>query len=260
MNLKQNIKRILRETLSSRIRRRIPYDEMENEFLESFDFAYDLTKKRKVLSNHFLNELINTTITAMMDGFHWRFFSTLPEDVFWYDEIYNEFENHYRDRIIKMYNEKQGIKESLESRWNEGNYNYQQGFCHYFAYNIIDKIKKLFPNKKVNYYLLLASEVDKETQEPVQEYLIHVYIQIDNILLDSNGITTPQEAWNRAQEWEQKQSHLVPDEYETEVWEEESNEIPEYFFNNKFCNTRRVKQDLEKFLSHPIVKRILRDK
>ena len=42
--------------------------------------------------------------------------------------------------------------ETLESKWNKGNYNYQHGYCHYFAYNIIDKIKKIFPNKKVNYY------------------------------------------------------------------------------------------------------------
>jgi hypothetical protein len=32
--------------------------------------------------------------------------------------------------------------ETLESRWNEGNYDYQYGYCHYFAYDIISKIKK----------------------------------------------------------------------------------------------------------------------
>ena len=152
------------------------------------------------------------------------------------------------------------ITESLESKWNKGNYNYQYGYCHYFAYNIIDKIKKRFPKKKVNYYLLLANEVDIESGNVEQEYLIHAYIQIDDILLDSNGITTLESAWERADEWERIQRPMTPDEYEINVWDEETDTIPEWFFNNSFCNTGRVKKDLEDFLSHPIVQRILRDK
>lgn len=152
------------------------------------------------------------------------------------------------------------LRETLESKWNKGNYNYQHGYCHYFAYNVIEKIKKRFPNKKVNYYLLLAQEIDKEDGTIVQDYLVHVYIKIDNILLDSNGITTMDEAWKRLEEWEERQRHLVPDEYMTEIFDEETNEIPKYFFNNTFCNTKRVKKDMEEFLNNPIVKRILRDK
>jgi len=113
MNLQETIRRVLREELSPRIRRRLSYNEMENEFLESFEFAYGLTKKRKVLSTHFLDELIYTTVTVMMDSLHWRFVSTLPEDEFWYDDIHQELENHYRDRIIQMYNERRGINESI---------------------------------------------------------------------------------------------------------------------------------------------------
>ena len=113
MNLQESIRRILREELSLRVRRRIDPDEMEKEFLESFDSAYDLTKKRKVLSRHFLNELISTIIIMMMEAFHWRFDSTLPEDEFWYDDIHTELENHYRDRITQMYNEIRGINESI---------------------------------------------------------------------------------------------------------------------------------------------------
>jgi hypothetical protein len=112
-NLSESVRRILREELSPRVRRRVDPYEMEKEFLESFEFAYYLTKKRKVLSTHFLDELIYTTISMMMDGFHWRFTSTLPEDEFWYDDIHTELENHYRDRIIQMYNERRGINESI---------------------------------------------------------------------------------------------------------------------------------------------------
>ena len=104
---------VLREELSPRVKRRIDSDEMEKEFLESFDSAYRLTKDRKVLRAHFLDELIYTTISIMMDGYHWRFVSTLPEDEFWYDDIHTGLQNHYKDRIIQMYNERQGINESI---------------------------------------------------------------------------------------------------------------------------------------------------
>ena len=113
MNLQESIRKILREELSARVRRRVPYDEMEKEFLESFNDAYNLTKRRKVLLAHFLYELMYTTITMMMDGHHWRFVSTFPEDVFWYDDIHTELKNHYRDRITQMYNEREGINESI---------------------------------------------------------------------------------------------------------------------------------------------------
>ena len=87
-----------------------------------------------------------------------------------------------------------------------------------------------------------------------------VYIKIDDMLLDSNGFTTISDAIEKLDEWEQRQEHLVPEMYRTETWTEESNTIPKYFFNNSFCNTKKVKQDIEKFLSHPIVQRILKYK
>ena len=152
------------------------------------------------------------------------------------------------------------LRETLESKWNEGEYDYQYGYCHYFAYNIIDKIRERFPNKKVNYYLLLANEVDKDTDEVEQDYLLHVYIKIDNMLLDSNGFSTFDKSDERMDDWYERQLTITPEEYEINIWTEESDEIPAMFFNNRFCNTGKVKKDMERFLSNPIVKRILRDK
>jgi hypothetical protein len=152
------------------------------------------------------------------------------------------------------------LKETLEARWNDGDYDYQKGFCHYFAYNIIDKIRERFPDKEINYLLLLASEIDTHTNEVEQEYLLHVYIKIDDLLLDSNGFTTYDKAIERAEDWEERQLSMTPDDYEIELRDEESYVIPEFFFNNSFCNAKRVKQDVEKFLSNAIVQRILRDK
>lgn len=111
--MKGLIKKILREDISARIRRRVPPHEMEREFLDSFEMAVRLTEKRKVLTKHFLDELVYTTVTILMDSFHWNFVSTLPENEFWYDEIHNELENHYRDRIINMYLENQESNKNL---------------------------------------------------------------------------------------------------------------------------------------------------
>lgn len=156
------------------------------------------------------------------------------------------------------------LREDLQDKWNPINglqgYNYQHGYCHYFAYNIIDKIRKRFPNKTINYYLILANEVDENTQEVLNEYLIHVYIKIDDLLLDSNGLTTMDKASNRLEDWEKRQRTLIPDDYEIITWEEETDEIPDTYFNNEFCNVGKIKKDIDTFLSNPIVQRILRDK
>ena len=53
MNLKQTIRRILREELSVKVRRRVPADEMEEEFLESFEMAYVITKTDRFYQNIF---------------------------------------------------------------------------------------------------------------------------------------------------------------------------------------------------------------
>ena len=111
--IRESITRILREELSARVRRRVPSREMEKEFLESFEDAYNLTKRRKISQINFLDELINTTANMMMDGLHWRFVSTLPKNEFWYEDISTELKNHYRDRIAQMYNERKGINESV---------------------------------------------------------------------------------------------------------------------------------------------------
>lgn len=100
---------ILMESLPARIKRRISPDELEKEFLESFDSAYKLTKKRRISFRFFLEELIFSTITTMMDSFHPIFTNTLPENEFWYDDIFNDLKEHYEERIIKMYNEIMGI-------------------------------------------------------------------------------------------------------------------------------------------------------
>jgi hypothetical protein len=217
-------------------------------------------------SDHFVAGVLDEIIWFLLDMKELQGIDRNDIENYILDYKYDELTDYFNEHCIVLKNDnlqehiRKVLRETLESKWNKGNYNYQHGYCHYFAYNIIGKIKKMFPNKKVNYYMILANEVDTTDGTIVQDYLIHVYIQIDNMLLDSNGITTHDKAWERAEEWEQRQAHLVPEYYETKMWEEESDTIPEYFFNSQFCNVGRVKKDLEDFLSNPIVKRILRDK
>lgn len=217
-----------------------PYDELSfGDIISSEDHWYkDLNETfRMVFSS------IMSTLQPKYTSYSWLTVHPIEEET-----------TNLQEQIKKV------LKESLESKWNKGNYNYQHGFCHYFAYNIIDKIRNKFPNKKVNYYLLLAQEMDEEDGTIVNDYLVHAYIKIDNFLLDSNGISNMNDAWRRLEEWKQRQINLVPDTYKIEIFDEESVEIPEYFFNNEFCNTKKVKEDLKDFLNNPIVKRILRDK
>jgi hypothetical protein len=158
---------------------------------------------------------------------------------------------------------KKTLREELESKWNTGNkhgnkYNYQHGFCHYFAYNIIGKLKKLYPDRNIRYYLILADEVyDFDEGEVEQSYLVHAYIKIDDLYLDSNGFATEDEIKQRTQDWYDRQLNQLPEDYRIDIWHDEYNKIPKYYFNNQFCNVGTIKKDVEKFLSHPEVKELL---
>ena len=216
-------------------------------------------------SDHFVEGVLDEVFYFFRDEPDFYGLDLISINDFILDYKYDELTDYFNERCIVLKNNnlqesiRRIFRESLESEWNEGNYDYQHGFCHYFAYNIIDKIRERFPNKKVNYYLLLANEVNKDTDEVEQDYLLHVYIKIGDKLLDSNGFTTMDEVEQRVDDWYNRQLTMTPEEYDINVWEEESDEIPEMFFNNQFCNTKRVKEDMEKFLSHPSVQKLLKD-
>jgi len=275
MNLQESIRKVLRENrkLSNFLRRRLENLDYEVESGLNGPFGGSNICIFFKSDIEFFESVMENAIDAMYFNYFTHIDDNSGEWAHEYLDMVDYIRNKYQDKIMKHYDDNCGsgsipikesirkvLKETLESKWNNGNYDYQHGYCHYFAYDIIGKIKKRFPNKKVNYYMILANEVDTIDGTIVQNYLIHVYIQIDNMLLDSNGITTHDKAWKMAEEWEQRQAHLVPESYETKMWEEESDTIPEMFFNNSFCNTGRVKKDVEEFLNNPIVQRILRYK
>lgn len=129
-------------------------------------------------------------------------------------------------------------------------YDYQYGYCHYFADIIIDEIRRLVPeNFPINYYLILAERYDDDG-ETIDDVLIHAYIKIGDYYLDSEGFHTKDEVNQREQEWVDTEETLTPEGYDFHSYQEESQTIPKYFFN-RFCKTTDVKKDIKEFISKP---------
>ena len=129
-------------------------------------------------------------------------------------------------------------------------YDYQYGYCHYFADIIIDEIRNLVPkNFPINYYLILAERYD-DYGETIDDVLIHAYIKIGEYYLDSEGFHTIDEVNQREQEWVDREETLTPEDYSFHSYQEESETIPKYFFN-RFCKTSDVKKDIKEFISKP---------
>ena len=128
-------------------------------------------------------------------------------------------------------------------------YDYQYGYCHYFANVIIKQIRKLLPNKEIN-YLLVLGEREGLYSEP-EDVLIHAYINIGNYILDSEGFHQMDNAEMKRLQWEEYERRMGGSDYETySSWIEVADEIPGYFFNT-FCSVSKVKKDIKEFMSNP---------
>ena len=129
-------------------------------------------------------------------------------------------------------------------------YDYQHGYCHFFANVIIDKIRELVPdNVPVNYYLILGERYDDDG-ESIDDVLIHAYIKIKDYYLDSEGFHTINDVDQREAGWTNREEQLTPEDYSFEVWQEETDTIPTHFFNT-YCKTSKVRKDIEEFISQP---------
>ena len=149
--------------------------------------------------------------------------------------------------------------QEIESKWNDGGYDYQHGYCHYFAYNIIGKLRKLYPNKKINYYIIIADVIyDFDEGELESRNLVHVYIKIDDVFLDSNGISDLTEVERRTKEFYDNNIEELESDYRLDVYHKEFKTIPKQFLNKNYCDSNTVKKDIKKFLSHPEIKELLK--
>lgn len=132
---------------------------------------------------------------------------------------------------------------------------YQFGHCHYFAKYLIKTFKEILPNEDIKYHLVLAERYDDD-DEVIDEVLIHAYLKVGDYLIDSEGVHSIKTASDRAQSWADVEKDLTPDGYDFEAWEEESENIPEIFFN-RWCSTKELKEDVIDFIKRPDVLEII---
>lgn len=142
---------------------------------------------------------------------------------------------------------------------NRNNYDYQFGFCHYFATNIKEKLQELLPNKEINYYLIVAEELVIDTNEIIEYHLIHVYIKIDEYYLDSKGVHDYNDVISKIENYESEAIKYLPDFMELTIKEGESDEIPDLFFDDNECDQQQVKKDIEEFMSNLEIKRFIQE-
>ena len=107
-SIQEHIRRILREenSLLPMIRRRIPHDDLEREFIKSLDMASGMLVNLSQNGGGIRDEerFEHITISMMMDGIHYELHSTTPENSDWYDDVFNNLKDHYRHRINVRYN------------------------------------------------------------------------------------------------------------------------------------------------------------
>ena len=107
MNLKEHIRTILREELNFPIPvlRRIPIDELEDQFEKSLDFAVRMYDLR--LTNLKEGKRINKFTEFVISKLMFYVENLVYEDIRWdkesYESIWNMLEEHYKDRIIEKY-------------------------------------------------------------------------------------------------------------------------------------------------------------
>ena len=96
---------ILKEELSPRVRRRVPYDDLEREFSESLEMSSNMLRNTNKEDGSImsLNRFIDVTISILMDGIHYELYSTMPEDSQWYGEAIESLKDYYKDRIKSRY-------------------------------------------------------------------------------------------------------------------------------------------------------------
>lgn len=144
----------------------------------------------------------------------------------------------------------------MERNTHFGN-DYQFGHCHYFAKYLIRVFKEMLPNVDVKYHLILAARYDND-DEIIDDVLVHAYLKVGEYLIDSEGVHTIEVASEREKEWADTEKDLTPDGYDFETWEEESENIPEMFFN-RHCSIKKLKSDVSDFIKRDDVLKVIEE-
>jgi hypothetical protein len=107
-DIQESIRKVLREdnNLLPMIRRRVPHDDLEREFIESLDKSSGMLVSVSQNGGFIRTQesFEHITISMMMDGIHHELHSTTPENSDWYDDVFNNLRDYYKHRINVRYN------------------------------------------------------------------------------------------------------------------------------------------------------------
>ena len=136
-------------------------------------------------------------------------------------------------------------------------YDYQHGYCRYFAYNIIDRFREIYDTEDVNYYLILCDLIyDFDEGEVEDTTLVHVYIKIDDKFIDSNGVSTKEQVNDWVNTWLERNNREISDDYRLEIRNQVTTSKPINYFS-EVCNQKIINRDVKKFLTNPEIKKLL---
>jgi hypothetical protein len=65
--------------------------------------------------------------------------------------------------------------------------------------------------------------------------LLVINTKIDDLYLDSNGFSTEEEINQRTNKWYERQLNDLPEDYRLDIWHDEYDKIPKYFFAILCC-------------------------
>lgn len=132
---------------------------------------------------------------------------------------------------------------------------YQFGHCHFFARYLIKVFRELLPDLDIKYHLVMAERMN-EDDEVIDEVLVHAYLRVEDVLIDSEGVHSILVSSLREKDWADREKNLTPEGYDFETWEDEYDDIPEIFFN-QFCSTKKLKQDVIDFMKRDDVQEVI---
>ena len=101
MNLRENIQRVIRESLF--LKRRVTTEELNDSFEEALDYATEIYKRGEKENPVSFANFGHSIISMMIDDFHPRLIE--DDEDFPYKEIFKYLENMFMDRITDKYRE-----------------------------------------------------------------------------------------------------------------------------------------------------------
>lgn len=109
MNLKETIRKVLKEEskVPFFIRRRVDEEELNREFFESLSSvtAWFFREAKSKDNQMTFDRFRYLTTSMLMDGIHWRLYSSIDDDIQWYDDVFKTLMDHFEDRMKERYDE-----------------------------------------------------------------------------------------------------------------------------------------------------------